>query len=295
MLAVVTNYYNPSGNQTKLNNFNKFKEGMENLPLFVIEAAFEDQLFTLDDALQIRSQSVLWQQYRLINHVICNLPDCYDKAVWVDADILFDDVDWYSKMEEKLDSYKMVQSFSEVTLLGKDSNRGEYRRGVTKVALENSLFPYNTKSSSYLDLSPHNATGFSWGVQRELVERHGIYNYWITGSDDIAFVIAIWADWKNQFFDRLNDNMKEHYFDWAIPFHHYVNGSVNCLEGHVRHLWHGHRNYKKRWQCLKDYNPYSDVTVAASGALEWISDKPDLHLCCRNMCLNYDKDFKIIV
>lgn len=294
MLAVVTNYYNPSNNPVKLNNFIKFREGMGTRPLFIIEAAFEDQPFTVEDAIHVRCQSVLWQQYRLVNHVIQNLPDEYDKAVWVDADILFDDPDWYEKMDEALESNKMVQSFSQVTLLQKDGNPGELRKSVTKVALQNALLPHNKTRNSYLDLSPCNATGFSWGVQREVIQQFGLYNCWITGSDDIAFVIALWADWENPFFNRMNAKMKEHYLDWAMPFHGYIDLKVSCLEGHIRHLWHGQRNYRKRWRCLKDFDPYNDVRQVESGALEWSSDKPKMHMCCRNMCLNYDKEYMMI-
>jgi len=294
-LAVVTNYYNPSNNPVKLANFNRFREGIGNRPLFIIEAAFGDDPFSVDGAIQIRCQSVLWQQYRLVNHVIKSLPDKYDKAVWVDADILFDDPDWYEKMDESLSSHKMVQSFSEITLLKRDGSLGERKKSVAKVALENSKLPWNKELSSCLDLSKKFASGFSWGVQREVVEKHGIYNYWITGSDDIAFIIAIWGDWGNGFMDRVNDTMQAHYFEWAKPFHEYIDGSVGCLEGHIHHLWHGNRNYRKRWNCLRSFDPYRDVRIADNGALEWCSDKPKLHKCCQNMCLNYDRDFKLIL
>lgn len=295
MLAVVSNYYNPSNNQLKINNFKKFKEGVKNFPLFVAEAAFEDHSFTLNDAIHVRCNSILWQQYRLINHVIKNLPDQYDKAVWVDADIIFNDPDWYDKMNQYLDKYKMVQSFSEVELLDKKMNTQIRKNSVAKVALENSKLPHNVKSSSYLDLSSINATGFSWGIQREVIENYGLYNHWITGSDDIAFIIAIWGDWNNSFFNRMNNKTKEHYFDWAIPFNDHIKLNVGCLDGSICHLWHGQRNYKKRWKCLNNYNPYEDVVVSESGSLEWCTDKPDLHQCCRNMCLYYDSEFKLMI
>lgn len=292
MLAVVTNYYNPSESSVKYENFKTFRNGMKGLPLFIVEATFGNQNFSIEDALHVKCQSVLWQQYRLVNHVIESLPNEYDKVVWVDADILFDDPDWYRKMDEALDHHNIIQSFSDITLLNKDTTPGEQRRSVAKVALDNAV---NCNSlAECLDLSKKFASGFTWGLQRDIVEKHGIYNYWITGSDDIAFVIAIWGDWDNPFMNRMNPKMQRHYFEWAKPFHDYVNGNVGCLDGHIRHLWHGDRNYRKRWRCLREFDPYKDVVVK-DGALEWCTDKPQMHKCCHNMCVGYEREYRLIL
>lgn len=295
MLAVITNYYNPSGRKTKLDNFIKFKEAMTGHPLFIVEAAFGDDRFTLPEDechLQLRCRDILWQQYRLVNVGIKQLPDQYDQAIWIDCDILFEDPDWYSKMAEALSKYKIVQSYSTVTLLDNGSDTGETKVGVTKEAIKNSQKSTATNMAGNLDLSARFATGFSWGVRRDVIENHGIYDYWITGSCDSAFVIGIWGDWKNSFIkDRLNDKMKSHYMEWAIPFNSYIDGSVSYLDMNINHLWHGVRNYKKRWLCLRDFDPYVDIRIADNGVMEWCSDKPDMHRCCRNMCLNYDVEF----
>jgi hypothetical protein len=196
MLAVVTNYYNSAKKLTKTNNFKRFMDGMEGLPVYIIEASFNNTSFELtpsDRVIQVHCRDLLWQQYRLVNHVIKKLPDRFDKVVWVDVDILFVKENWYERMEEMLQRFKIVQSFSQVEMLDKGKEKGELRYSVAYQAAENMRKPNATMSSS-LDLSPHLASGFSWGVQREVVERYGIYNYWITGSSDTCFVIAIWGD-----------------------------------------------------------------------------------------------------
>lgn len=294
MLAIVTNYYNPARRTTKEQNYRKFRESL-NHPVFVVELAFGDDPFTLplgECFLQLRSKDVLWQQYRLLNVVIKNLPDCYDQVAWIDADILFDDPDWHHKMQESLQQYKFVQSFSHVVLQERNSSRGETKEGIAYRAIQNSLKPTATTLSGNLDLSAKFASGFSWGVQRETIEKFGIYDYWITGSCDTAFALGIWGDWKNPFLKkRLNEAMLEHYLEWAKPFHAFVSGSVNYLDVQIRHLWHGSRNYRKRWACLKSLDPYQDLRIGSNDLLEWNSNKPDMHQCCRNMCLNYDIEY----
>lgn len=292
MLAVVTNYYNPDGRASKQQNYERFLEGMRGLPLYVIEAAFGGEPFRLapaDNVIQVRCPHLMWQQYTLVNRVIRQLPDRFDKAVWVDADILMED-GWHARMDEMLGQYKVVQSYKTVDL-SKGNGGWDVRESVTHVAMVNAKKPTATIMSGNLDLSSKFASGFSWGVQRDVIEKHGVYDYWITGSCDTAFVIGIWGDWKNAFLKRLNPRMLEHYMGWAVPFNEYVGGSVSYLDAHIRHLWHGHRNYRKRWRCLGDLDPYVDLRVNGDGVLEWCSDKPEMHECCRKMCLDYEIDF----
>lgn len=297
MLAVVTNYYNPARREVKRENFRRFREGMEGLPLFIVEAAHGDQPFELeptDNVLQVRFRDLIWQQYRLVNLVIQKLPPQFDKAVWVDADILFTERDWFSKMDRLLDQYKIVQGYSEVEMLEKGRGYGPVQASITKVAMDNAMKPTATTMAGNLDLSKHLASGFSWGVRREVIEKWGVYDYWITGSSDTAFAIGIWGDWKNQFLSqRLNQHMLSHYMAWAAPFHEFVGGSVSYLDTRIKHLWHGERNYRKRWRCLTDFDPANDIRVNEDGVFEWCSDKPDMHQCCRRMCLDYDMEFNI--
>lgn len=296
MIAAVTNYYNPSERLVKRTNYERFRGGLSrDVPLYVIEAAFGDDPFTLTDDpfMRVRCRDVIWQQYRLVNLVIRALPDKYDKVIWIDSDILFDDPAWVGKMSDMLDSYKIVQSYSEVHLLHQDGKIDLTKMSVTKRAMLNAVKPNYTSLASCLDMAAEFATGFSWGVRREVIERFGVYDYWITGSSDNAFVLGIWGDWTNPFIrTRLNEPMKRHYMEWALPFHEYVGGSVSYFDSSIRHLWHGQRNYRKRWMCLKDFDPYTDIGTAKNGVFEWTSDKSEMHQKCRSMCLHYDIEFK---
>lgn len=295
MIAAVTNFYNPANRKTKLDNFWRFREQFKHFPLFVIEAAFERNPFVLsknDCYMQVRCKDVIWQQYRLVNLVIQNLPEQYDKVIWVDSDILFESEESFCKIDDLLDEFKVVQSYSSVTLLDKNSTTGKIKQSVAKIALENAKKPTATNLAGNLDLSNQFASGFSWAVQRDLIEKFGIYDYWITGSCDSAFIIGIWGDWNNDFITkRLNSKMKDHYMEWAIPFNKYVNGNVSFADLQIKHLWHGERNYRKRWLCLKNFDPSLDIKINEAGVLEWNSNKPDLQDCCRRMCLNYDIEF----
>jgi hypothetical protein len=291
MIAVVTNFYNPSKKYIKIKNYYTFKEKL-GTKLYTIEAAFGNEPFVLpkdDGMFQVRCKNLIWQQYTLVNLVIKMLPDKYDKVVWVDADIIFEDQNWLETIDDMLDDYKIVQNYSKASLLYSDGSVVEEKESVAANALETLKDPKIDSFSSSLDMSSKHATGFSWGVRREVIEKHGIYEHWITGSCDNAFVLGIWGDWENNFIKtRLNQKMKDHFFEWAIPFHEYIDKNVSYRIGSIKHLWHGMRNYKKRWNCLQNFNPYKDLGHGENGTLEWKSDNTCLQKCCEKMCLNYD-------
>lgn len=292
MIAVVTNFYNPSKKDIKIKNYYKFKENL-GTQVYTIEASFKDDPFFLPKdkyTIQVRCKDIIWQQYTLINLITKQLPDKYDKVVWVDADIIFDDDNWLKTIDQMLDDYKIVQNYSKASLLYLDGTVLEEKTSVVANAIEAYKSPKISSFSSSLDMSAKYATGFSWGVRRDVIEKYGIYEHWITGSCDNAFVLGIWGDWENDFIKiRLNKKMKDHFFEWALPFNEYINKSVGYREGSIKHLWHGMRNYKKRWNCLKNFDPYVDLGHSEEGVLEWKSNNACVQECCRKMCLNYDE------
>lgn len=298
MIAAVTNFYNPSKSDVKTQNFNKFRESIGEVPLFIIEAAFKNDPFILkkeNNLTQVRCKDLIWQQYRLINIIIKKLPDKFDKVVWIDADIIFDNKSWHEDLSDLLDNYKVVQNYSSAHLLYPDGKIQEEKTSVAYEALKNYNKPNNTLFSSCLDMSTSIATGFSWGIQRDVVEKFGIYDYWITGSSDNALCLGIWGDWSNRFIkERLNEKMNLHFMEWAEPFYEYINKSVSYREGTIKHLWHGFRNYRKRWHCLRYFDPFVDVNNDINCVLEWTNNATkEIRTCCENMCLNYDRKFFI--
>ena len=73
-----------------------------------------------------------------------------------------------------------------------------------------------------------------------------------------------------------------HYLAWARPFFDRIRGKVGYVPGHVLHLWHGDltdRRQRERHHQLAqfDFDPFTDLALAASGAWRWNSDKQELH------------------
>jgi len=115
MLRCVTCYFNVNNSDRVKNNFIEFRNNF-NAPLTVVELAFDDQPFWIDDSIQIRGDSshLMWQKERLLNIGIQSLPPNVDKVAWVDADIIFEDLGWFKKLEERLDYVPFCQVFKKV-------------------------------------------------------------------------------------------------------------------------------------------------------------------------------------
>ena len=96
------------------------------------------------------------------------------------------------------------------------------------------------------------------------------------------------------FFDSRDvDGLKSIIYYFFSCYCFQLNKNVYFREGVIKHLWHGSRNYKKRWLCLKNFNPESDIKISEEGVFEWSCDKIDMINCCKKMCLNYDINMKI--
>ncbi len=290
MLALVSNYYNPSRNPIKLRNYQLFRDGINkfNAHLFMVEAAFGDQEFTLpkeDVAHQVRNQEVIWQQHRLFNLAIDRLPEQYDKVAWIDCDIVFQTENWFESTEAALDECQFVQLFREVRWLKKDLKGVEATKISAALSYEKHKHPFHQGGAW---------PGFAWAGRRETLCKHKIYDYWITGSSDIATVIGMVGMFDIPWFDMATKPMMDHYLKWAKPFHSDVQSSLGWIEATIDHLWHGNlsnRNYRQRWEILQRHNfdPAKDMTIGDNGCFQWSSDKPELHREIQAMCESYDR------
>ena len=68
MLRCITYYFNPNNSEKIRQDFQDFKNNF-NAPLTVVEVAFEDQTFWIEDSIRIEANNNnrMWQGHRLIN------------------------------------------------------------------------------------------------------------------------------------------------------------------------------------------------------------------------------------
>jgi hypothetical protein len=287
-LCVVTAYFNPAGFQSKRRNFDLFRERIAaaGIPFVAVECALGDRPFELPPGpgiRQVRGQDVMWQQERLLNVAIAELPDACGKIAWLDADLLFENPDWAVDTAARLDEFPVVQLFDRAVRLPRDAtdddDAGDRYPGFAAV--------YAREPQRLLagDFAAHGHTGFAWAARRDVLAGRGLYDACIAGSGDHMMAHAFCGDWTSACVDRIIGAANRHrrYFaDWCRTVYPRVRARVGCVPGTVLHLWHGEvrdRRYVDRNRELAEFgfDPTTDIRVGHSGSWEWASRKPRLH------------------
>lgn len=279
----ITAYFNPMGYRSRLANYSRFRLGLarEGIPLATAELAIGDAPFELrpgdaDLLVQLRASQVLWHKERLLNLVTRALPPSCDKVVWLDCDILFETQGWSARAADALESYVVVQPFSETVRL----REGEYSAPKDLETLPRGPADNETlhgmaagiARSGYAALGRYLAaghSGYAWATRRSLLERHGLYDANILGNGDMNMAHAMYGPQYIRA-ERLSPKARRHLLFWASGFHEAVRGSVSFVEGWVLHLWHGDksdRRYERRLSLLRDadYDPERDLVTEPSG------------------------------
>ncbi len=288
-LWVITAYYNPCGYERRYYNYRVFVDTLcqSGIPLLTVECAFGNQAFTLPkdpNVVQIRSSSVIWQKERLLNLAISWLPASCRYVAWVDCDVLFLNPHWANDTVELLNHVPLVQLFETCNRLPEE-NLAKQNCGSVCNSF-GSITPRNPALLKTGHFEKHGHTGYGWAARRELLDRHGLYEYAIIGSGDHYIAHAAFGDGDGSCLDLMTDRDRKqirHFQDWAIPFSESVEGRVGATPGGVLHLWHG--NLEKRRYLLRnreltelEFDPFTDITALPGKPLEWSSTlrKPKL-------------------
>ncbi len=292
-LWAITSYFNPVGYRRRLANYRVFRQHLA-VPLVTVELSF-DGTFHLqpEDAeilVQLQGGAVLWQKERLLNVAVKSLPDSCKKVAWADCDVVFADNDWVERASSALDQFPLVHLFHErhevprdaaLDPLGSWETYRTSQSAVYRVAVGEAT-PEDVYMAGSLE-KRGSCSGLAWASRRGVLKEHGLYDGFIVGGGDRAMLCAAFGELHRLVLTReLNTRRAEHYLAWARPYFHCVRGRVGYIPGHVLHLWHGDlddRRARERHQHLAqfDFDPFTDIALAPSGAWRWNSDKRDLH------------------
>jgi hypothetical protein len=291
----VAAYFNPCRYESRLENYERFREKLQT-PLVTVELAFDGR-FELDShsaEILIRKDGgdVMWQKERLLDIALEELPSECSAVAWLDCDILFTRQDWPEASLRALEKAPLIQPFSTARdVLGRHSAAlGEaapsyaasYCRG-TPVEM---TFEYDDDRIPRRRLS---APGFAWAARRELIASTRFYDACILGAGDRAMLQAAAGRMEQEIEARMPSAAHaRHYRKWAVPFHRAVAGRIGCVPGDVIHLWHGdfrNRQYRVRFEDFArfDFDPELDIALDSQGCWRWASAKPDLHAFARDL------------
>ena len=249
---LIKNYYE------MIQQFDKYK-----LPFFTLELVYGDKKPEIPEAYHIPGKSVLFHKENLCRILETLIPSKFTKLVFLDADVLFDDQDWYWKLSKALDSYDAVQPFETCYWLDPEKKIMLERESVLKM------------SSKLWDSKYH--PGFAWGFRRSWYKKVGFFDYAVTGSGDTLSAIK-WLD-KNVSpkFQSLPVPLLQKYNTFCPPEDKPL---ISYLPGIIRHLYHGSKENRQYTERHKILNIQQDIMnllfVNSRGLLEWNSENQHL-------------------
>lgn len=266
-----------------------------------MECAFGDQPFDLPesmDVIKIRSETLLWQKERLLELASSWLPASCKAVAWIDCDLIFLNRDWVRETMSKLQDASVVQLFDTCNRLPRDYAHADAVGQVctsfgSVVCKDRSVL----RSGKYED---HGHPGYAWAARKEILDRHGLYNFAVAGSADHYMAHAAVGDLDSPCIERMmvkQPALIECFRDWARPFDRSVQGGLGVVSGEILHLWHGEacdrRYYLRQLELAKfGFNPYTDLVVTPGKPLELKPglDKPGLKEWFRSYFSNRNED-----
>lgn len=230
-------------------------------PCYTIELVFDNrkpEIAPGENVYHLRSSSYMFYKESLCRLLETKIPKKYKKIAFLDADLLFPDDEWYSKLSAKLDSYDVVQGF-------------EYAHWLDLTYKNVTLTRESAVKSTTETFSHAYHPGFVWGFRRDWYNRVGFFDLALSGSGDTLSVAA----WMKQKLPRNSHSLPmsiRREYDEFCKMHR---PKISYLKNvHVFHLYHGsraNRQYVDRHAILNvKYDIREMIAKNACGVYEWI-------------------------
>ena len=198
-LWAVTSYFNIGHGTRRSDNFRTFRARL-GVPLLAIELSF-DGTYDLEPAdadilVQAGQGDVIWQKERLINLALAHLSGDRTAVALVDCDVILADAAWPQKALTALSTAPVVQLFAAVHYLTEDSPLDAPFRTLgedMQLALPRGIAVHGSPAC-FADTSQRGrgkyAQGMAWAYPRDLLTRHGLFQFNIIGGGDTAVSAA---------------------------------------------------------------------------------------------------------
>lgn len=304
---IVTMISNPVRYESRYELYYRFRDHiLQSTPnLWVCELQTGDRPFVITDAdnpqhIQVRSVEELWHKENCLNLAVQRmaiLKTDWKYVAWIDADIEFNRLDWFSEMIHQLQIYHVIQMFETATDLGPTGQAINIHESFMSKYLKNGAPHPGNLSKSEEDYMEHGHPGYAWACTRTAFNlMGGLYDRSLLGSGDRNIAYALIGRVEQSYNEAISEAYKRDLQDYQNECL-LLGMDVGCMEGNLFHHYHGPkqlRGYKSRWEILVEnaYDPDSDIKRDAQGLYQLTSRKPRLRDDIRAYFRQRDEDSK---
>jgi hypothetical protein len=267
--AIVTCFFNPQKSPSRTRSFQIFYESIKHLNHRVLECVIGNDRPQLKESEHIqtfRVQNLLWHKETLINKATKALPENFRYIFWVDADVIFTNLDWLVDGVAALQSHKIIQPFEYCIHLQPDEVKPSF--DLSKILQDKLPNRRNDKvwrsfAANFADTdlwqddnyNTHGHVGFAWGARREVLDAVPLYEKALIGGADHIIAHAAAGQIPHPCIAKsFTENLRE-VEDWSRQFYRATAGEIGYVKGELYHIWHGDiskRDYLKR---IQDFTP----------------------------------------
>lgn len=262
-MAVIMVYFNATKSVRIAQNILLVKQHLDNanIPYYIGELSIDGSPYLFKESYNIfhyKTDDYMFYKENLINLVEARIPDEYTKICNIDADIFFDDPNWYKLVSDTLDDVDICQPFHTANWLN----------------IENNEIILIRKNSLIGNINVDGHPGFSWAFTRKWFSHIKLPDFCITGGGDTVFnqMIVMNNGKTNDYFKYIVNDMNSYINSIkSLPLFGYVN--VN-----IYHLFHGSR--KQRQYLERQYRIINTLNQLGTNDLSDVIDYDSNGLRC---------------
>lgn len=199
---IVSCFFNPQNSPYRIKAFKIWYESIKHLNHSIIECVIGDakpQLEENENIKRVYTENLLWHKETLLNKVISELPKKYKYIFWVDADVIFTNLNWLVNGVKELQTNNIIQPFEYSVHLEKDEIKPSF-----SMDLLNGTYLPNQKNNKVWrsfcanyattplwkneNYNNHGHVGFAWGAKREILDRVPLYDKALIGDFFIYYI-----------------------------------------------------------------------------------------------------------
>jgi hypothetical protein len=263
-MAILFVLFNPAQTKRILMNYFYIRSLLERegLPVFTLELMYEGRSPEVPDAFHVSTSSYMFHKENLYRILETKIPEKYTKLAFLDADVYFQDISWYSEVSKLLKTHDVVQPFEQAHWLDLTYKRRMLTR---KTVLLN--------EKPLWDFAYH--PGFAWCMRRDWYRKVGFFDYAVSGSGDTLSSAA----WLNKTFPKNFQSLPTPLVNEYNDYKKRSNPRITYLKGmDIYHLYHGSRNnrqYAERHKMLQLKGDIKDyIEPNSEGVWEWKEKTP---------------------
>jgi hypothetical protein len=268
LLHVIAVVSNPIQYRSRYDLYRRFADHMRQsgVRLWTVELAFGARPWVVTgagdpQAVQVRSSDELWHKENLINIGAAHLPEDWEYAAWIDADVAFQHPHWAAATVDALQHYDVVQPWSHAL----DLDPGHQVLGAAS--------PKTGFCYGYVEKLPHGGAydggywhpGYAWAIRRRAFDAvGGLLDRCVIGNADHHMAAGLIGEVDATLHPGVTAGYRAMCHSWQALALTHIRRNIGYVPGLITHHWHGRktdRKYLERWSVVVEnaFDPETDL------------------------------------